>query len=139
MEEILALLRARGGRVTTARRALVTALLAADDHVTADDLAERVQQSHPDVHRSTIYRALADLEALGVIDHAHLGHGRAVYHVADDPHQHLVCEGCGDVVEVPASLFAPLARRLREAYGFRLEPGHFAVTGTCAACLAPAP
>lgn len=134
-EDILALLRARGGRVTSARRALVSALLeAAGAHATADDLAERVQASHPEVHRSTIYRTLADLEALGVVDHVHLGHGSAVYHLADEAHQHLVCDGCAQVVEVPGAVFAPLAKRLRRDFGFVLDVGHFAVTGRCSAC-----
>ena len=92
---ILDRLRAEGGRVTTARRALILAMVAADGHMTAEDLAVSVQAAHPDVHRSTIYRTLDALERLGVVDHVHLGHGRAVYHLADEPHHHLVCEECG--------------------------------------------
>ena len=133
-ERILEQLRADGGRVTTARRALVTALLDADDHVTADDLAATVQAAHPDVHRSTIYRTLDALERLGVVDHVHLGHGRAVYHLADEAHHHLVCEACGYVVEVPERLFDDLAAELQAQYGFTIHPRHFAVIGRCDAC-----
>ena len=136
VDRVLEQLRAGGGRVTPARRALVTALLDARSHVTADDLAETVQRSHPDVHRSTIYRTLDALEELGVVDHVHLGHGRAVYHLLDDPHQHLVCEVCEDVIEVPDELFGPLADRLAKDYGFTLRPNHFAVLGRCAECAA---
>lgn len=134
LDRILEELRAGGGRVTPARRALVTALLDAKSHVTADDLAETVQRSHPDVHRSTIYRTLDALEVLGVVDHVHLGHGRAVYHLLDDPHQHLVCEVCEAVIEVPDALFRPLADELAHDYGFTLRPNHFAVLGRCAGC-----
>lgn len=134
LDRILDQLRAAGGRVTPARRALVGALLEAAGHVTADDLAEAVQRSHPDVHRSTIYRTLDALEALGVVDHVHLGHGRGVYHLLDDPHQHLVCEVCSAVIEAPDELFEPLANKLVADYGFVLRPNHFAVLGRCAAC-----
>ncbi len=134
LERILQLLRERGGRITSARRALVGALLSADRHVTADDLAEEVQRSQPDVHRSTIYRTLDALERLGVVDHVHLGHGRAVYHLADEVHQHLVCEECGWVTEVPDALFDDLAGTLRARYGFTLRSNHFAVLGRCSAC-----
>ena len=133
-ERILAALRATGGRITPARRALVSALLESPKHVTADDLASLVQRSHPDVHQSTIYRTLDALEALGVVDHVHLGHGRAVYHLADDPHQHLVCEACGHVIEVPDDAFADLAEKLQREHRFTLRPNHFAVLGRCAAC-----
>ena len=127
-------LRAQGGRITTARRALVTALVEADGHVTADDLAAVVHRAHPDVHRSTVYRTLEALERLGVVDHVHLGHGRAVYHLADAAHQHLVCEACGAVVEVPEAVFDDLAAVLRASHGFAIRPKHFAVLGRCAAC-----
>ena len=137
LDRILGQLREGGGRITPARRALVTALLEAHSHVTADDLAEAVQRSHPDVHRSTIYRTLDALEELGVVDHVHLGHGRAVYHLLDDPHQHLVCEVCEDVIEVPDELFRPLAEALARDYRFTLRSNHFAVLGRCAECAAP--
>lgn len=133
-DRILADLRQRGGRLTRARQALVDALLDADSHVTAEDLAESVQARHPEVHRSTIYRTLDALERAGIVDHVHLGHGRAVYHLSDDPHQHLVCEACGDVVEVPDRLFDDLAKNLRKRYGFTIRPNHFAVLGRCRAC-----
>ncbi|HUP84710.1 MAG TPA: Fur family transcriptional regulator [Acidimicrobiales bacterium] len=136
LDRILDQLRADGGRITPARRALVTALLDADSHVTADDLAGAVQRSHPDVHRSTIYRTLDALEELGIVDHVHLGHGRAVYHLLDDPHQHLVCEVCEAVIEAPDALFRPLARALLADYGFTLRPNHFAVLGRCRECAA---
>src|SRR5436190_24038098 len=134
-DRIFSQLRARGGRITAARRALVTALLEADTHVTADDLATLVQAAHPEVHRSTIYRTLDALEQLGIVDHVHLGHGRAVYHLSDEPHNHLVCEVCGAVLEVPEALFDELAADLRQRYGFAIRPHHFAVLGRCTACL----
>jgi Fe2+ or Zn2+ uptake regulation protein len=133
-DRLVAMIRDHGGRVTTARRALVTALVQARGHVTADDLAALVQKAQPDVHLSTIYRSLDALERIGIVDHVHLGHGRAVYHLADEPHQHLVCEVCGAVVEVPDATFADLSDTLRRGYGFTIRPNHFAVLGRCRAC-----
>ncbi|MGH9149084.1 MAG: Fur family transcriptional regulator [Acidimicrobiales bacterium] len=134
LQPILSRLREGGGRLTTARRAVITALVGAHGHVTADDLVARVQQAHPEAHRSTVYRTLDALERLGVVDHVHLGHGRAVYHLADEPHQHLVCESCGEVVEVSDEIFDDLARTLHKSHGFTIRPHHFAVLGKCRAC-----
>jgi Fur family ferric uptake transcriptional regulator len=136
LERILDLLRQDGGRITTARRAVVTALVATDDHRTADELAESVQAGHPDVHRSTVYRTLDALERLGVVVHTHLGHGGGVYHLADQRHQHLVCESCGRITEVPERALDPLVRGLQKHYGFAVHAGHFALMGVCADCRA---
>ena len=133
-EPILGLLRARGGRVTTCRRVILETFLGIGGHITAETLTARVQTSQPDVHESTVYRFLDELERLGVVDHVHLGHGPAVYHLATDAHHHLVCDKCGTVVEVPESVFNELRTRLQTEFGFTLEPRHFAVTGRCRDC-----
>lgn len=131
---ILAQLRERGGRVTTPRRAIVAELLRAEGHVTADELALRVRARYPDVSESTIYRTLNVLSEFGVVRHVHLGHGPAVYHLADEAHHHLVCESCGLVIEVPAAVLGGLRRRLVREYGFHLDAAHFALAGRCPAC-----
>jgi Fe2+ or Zn2+ uptake regulation protein len=136
LDELIGELRARGGRVTSARRSVLAALVSAPGHPTAEELTARVQAAQPDVHLSTVYRSLDSLEQLGLVDHVHLGHGRAVYHLTDDSHQHLVCEVCGVVIEVPDSTFAELSEELRTRYGFALRPNHFAVLGRCAGCAA---
>src|SRR5213078_577636 len=101
-ERIIDDLRRRGERITPARRAVIDELASAEGHLTADDLVDRVHATVPSAHRATIYRTMDTLERLGVVEHTHLGHGRAVYHLADDRHGHLVCEHCGAVVEVPS-------------------------------------
>jgi Fur family ferric uptake transcriptional regulator len=133
-EPILGLLRAQGGRVTTCRRAILETFLGIGGHVTAEVLTTRVQEAQPDVHESTVYRFLDELERLGVVDHVHLGHGPAVYHLASDAHHHLVCDNCGAVEEVPETVFAELRTQLKHDYGFALQPRHFAVTGRCQNC-----
>ena len=135
-EPILGLLRAQGGRVTTGRRAILETFLGIGGHVTAEALTARVQATQPDVHESTVYRFLDELERLGVVDHVHLGHGPAVYHLASDAHHHLVCDRCGAVVEVAESVFAELRSHLADEFGFALHPRHFAVTGRCRECAA---
>lgn len=131
---MLDVLRARGGRVTTARRLLLGTLFDSPGHYTAEELANEVQARTPDVHLSTVYRNLEELERLGVVVHAHLGHGPATYHLATASHSHFVCANCGTTIEAPDELFEGLADRARQRFGFVIDPRHFAVLGTCAAC-----
>ena len=128
-------LKAHGGRITHARKAVLQALVTAKTHVTAEDLLNIVQKQFPEVHISTVYRTLDALEKLGVVDHVHLGHGKAVYHLTDNSHQHIVCEMCSSVEEVPYQLFTELESSLKEQYGFQMRMNHFAVIGKCRRCL----
>lgn len=134
LDGLLVTLRTNGGRITTPRRAILKALIEGPGHPTAEQLTARVQKALPDVHESTVYRFLEDLEGLGIIDHVHLGHGPAVYHFADDAHHHLVCEVCDAVLEVPTGAFEALRRRLLADFDFELRPRHFAVPGRCRGC-----
>jgi Fe2+ or Zn2+ uptake regulation protein len=134
LDEILAALRADGVRTTVQRRVVISALLAGPRHVTAEELTAAVQADHPDIAISTIYRILEALERQGVVQHAHMGHGPAVYHLSDDDHLHLVCEACGRVIEVPQSAYARFARVLAQDYDFAASPHHFAVHGRCSTC-----
>jgi Fe2+ or Zn2+ uptake regulation protein len=131
-DELLDRLREQGGRITTARRLVVSTLLGAPGHITAEELAAAIQEQHPEVHLSTVYRTLDSLEKLGIVEHTHIGHGPSVYHVGVT-HQHLVCEECGAVIDVPVDLLEDLQHALHAQYGFDLHIGHFALLGRCAA------
>lgn len=136
LEQILAVLRDSGGRITSPRRAILKAIIEHRGHPTAEQLTADVQAEQPDVHESTVYRFLEDLERLGIVDHVHLGHGPAVYHFADDTHHHLVCESCGLVVELPDRTLEEFREALRLELGFKTEFRHFALPGRCRACSA---
>ena len=133
-EGALALLREHGGRITSSRRFLLEAIFESTGHSTVEELAAKVQAKAPDVHLSTIYRNVEELEKLGILVHSHLGHGAATYHLAEGAHSHFVCEGCGTTFEAPDALFRGLSRSARTQYGFEINPHHFAVYGRCRDC-----
>ena len=134
VEEIVRRLSAAGRRRTAARYAIVQMLVDARGHVTADELAATVQKRFPSVNISTVYRTLDTLEELGIVDHVHLGHGRAVYHLADQDHQHLYCEGCERIVELPTQKLRAFLSMVERDYGFEVDKRHFAIVGLCKRC-----
>lgn len=134
LQEALDLVRQHGGRVTSSRRLLLRALFASNGHRTAEELAGEVQAEAPDIHISTIYRNLDELERLGVVVHSHFGHGPATFHLATSVHGHFVCEECGKLIEVPDTFFEGLAKKARSEFGFTIDPHHFAMLGRCADC-----
>ncbi len=134
LEDALEIVRQHGGRVTASRRILLRTLFSSSGHRTAEELAAEVQAEAPDIHLSTIYRNLEELERLGVVVHSHFGHGPATYHLAKSVHGHFVCEECGTLIEVPQSMFSELAVDAASEFGFTIDPHHFAMLGRCADC-----
>ena len=128
-------LRSKGLRLT-AQRQLVLAAVRALGHATPEEVSQHVRKAHPTINLSTVYRNLEALEKAGLILHTHLGHGGATFHAAEDAHHlHLVCGNCGGVAEAPLESTHDLVTSLKSAHGFETDLRHFAIYGTCAACV----
>lgn len=129
-----AALREHGYRVTPQRQ-LVLEAVEVLRHATPEEILAEVQRHASGVNISTIYRTLEVLEAVGLVTHAHIGHGAPTYHAVDEhPHIHLVCDGCGDVTSVPAGVANPFVDSLFLDYGFRTDIAHVSVHGRCRSC-----
>lgn len=127
-------LRARGYRLTPQRQ-LVLEAVDKLEHSTPDEILAEVRRTAGGVNISTVYRTLELLEELGLVSHAHLGHGAPTYHLADrHDHMHLVCRDCTEVIEADLAVAGPFADRLRETFGFDTDMKHFAIFGRCAKC-----
>ena len=93
-------LRARGLRVSSARRLVLETLFAARGPVSAERIADGVAGRVPRSDLASVYRNLETLEQVGLIRHVHLGHGPGLYELARSAQEYLVCESCDAAVAV---------------------------------------
>lgn len=124
-------LRERGLRVTSQREQVLDAVRTLG-HATPEQICDAVAG----VDITTVYRTLELLEEIGLVRHAHLGHGAPSYRPAEDDHIHVVCHACGTVVDAEPGLVDEMERRLLTDRGFRLDRSHFTVFGRCRDCAA---
>jgi Fur family transcriptional regulator, ferric uptake regulator len=123
--------RARGLRVSTARRLILEALFAADVPITAETLAGRV----PGSDLGSVYRNLERLEAIGLVRHVHLGHGPGLYALATaNDLEFVTCERCGAFEAVDSARLDAARALIETELGYRARFTHFPVVGVCAAC-----
>jgi Fur family ferric uptake transcriptional regulator len=135
VEVALEAMRATGARVTGARRNVLHAVLdAGEHHFTAAEICAAVRPANPRPDRATVYRTLELLTELRVLSQLQLDGGATVYHRADQPHGHLVCQRCGRVEELPAKTVTAMASRIRRDHGFTLDPTGIALGGLCQPC-----
>jgi Fur family ferric uptake transcriptional regulator len=132
--ELRRTLHQRGLRMTPQRQLVLDAVRDLG-HATPEQICAQVQRAAPAVNITTVYRTLDLMERLGLVRHTHLGHGAPSYSEQEHQHVHLVCHGCGEVVEAPTDLMTGLVERLRTERGFDLDVSHIALTGHCRACL----
>lgn len=135
MGQFSAALKQRGYRLTLQRELILDAVESLTGHVSAEDVYGRIRERFPQVNISTVYRTLELLEQEGFVAHTHFDDGVAKWHrIEEGTHQHLVCRDCGREQELEIEILEPLARQLRERYGFQADVAHFAIVGICSDC-----
>jgi Fur family ferric uptake transcriptional regulator len=129
VDDILATLRAAGHRVSAPTARVLDVLFAADGPVSADDIAGA------DLERTSVYRNLERLEALGVVSHVHVGHGPGLYALARGADQeYLCCDRCGRVTTVDPAALDGVRAALQADFGHVARFSHFPIHGVCADC-----
>lgn len=123
---------------TSGRRQLVELLAGVGRPATIHDLLE----TGPKLTQSSIYRNLATLEEVGVVQKVVSSDDRARYELSEElmgHHHHLICLSCGlvDDFVVPAraerSLEIVLERAIGDT-GFRPSGHRLDMVGVCAQC-----
>ncbi len=130
--EAVAALRERGLRLSTPRRLVLEALFEADGPVSAEYLSTRLG-----LDAASVYRNLETLEAHGVVQHVHLGHGPGL-HALTRPgeREYLYCERCGAARALAPEALEPVREQIRRLDGFEARFTHFPIVGLCASCAA---
>ncbi len=134
--EIGALLREKGHRLTEPRRLVWAVLAASDRHLTANEIAARVNGVDPSVNVSSVYRTLSLFGSLDLIRESNLGvDGSSRWELAHpDEHFHLVCEECGDVEHHAGEIVTRARAHLSGEHGFYARSIELVARGTCADC-----
>ena len=87
-------------RYSKKRQAIYDALLQSLEHPNAEMLYQTLKPYYPDLSLGTVYRNLKGMVESG--DVICVGHveGKERYDAHLEPHVHLVCRGCGSVVDI---------------------------------------
>jgi Fur family ferric uptake transcriptional regulator len=106
-------------------------------HLTAFQVFERVQVHLPAVNQSTVYRSLEKLARDGRVSVSDMGQSALVFEaMTDEPHHHLVCVNCHQVILLPHELIQPFFNDLTHRYQFSLTTNHLILFGYCIKCQA---
>jgi len=124
----------RGLKQTRQREAILDAFLAADGHVTCEDVYELVREEHPDIGAATVYRTLKLLVDAGLANASTFREGVTVYETDTEHHDHLVCQGCGEIVEFECEEIEARQIEIARRYGYRLTRHRHHLFGYCKSC-----
>jgi Fe2+ or Zn2+ uptake regulation protein len=127
---LLALLRAEKRRMTS-QRELLLGIIQERGHLDADEIYRLAKRRNPRLSLSTVYRTLNLLKELGLVEELHLGEEHHHYEAKAEAHHHLICLGCGKVIE--CRLTEDL-RELGRRHGFTVVSAQVELVGYCSDC-----
>ncbi|HVS99646.1 MAG TPA: Fur family transcriptional regulator [Solirubrobacterales bacterium] len=136
-ERALGALRRAGHRRGGARRAVIEALAHHDCAVTALDLEEELRRREAGVGRASVYRALEQLEQLGLVQRIEVCRGTAGYERVDPTghhHHHAICRDCGRMVPFEDPSLERALDRLAGTMSFDVTEHDVVLRGTCDRC-----
>lgn len=132
VEELLA----RSNIRMTAERRLIMRRAVAFLHFTAEELVKDVRKADATVARATVYRTLALLQDIGVVEKHDFRYGAPNYEVtfAKAHHDHLMCIQCGEIIEFQEPQVEVLQQEVVRRYGYELVSHTHKLYGLCRTC-----
>lgn len=122
------------GLKATAPRLKMLELLehAQDRHMTAEAIYRKLVDAGEEIGLATVYRALAQFEAAGLVTRHHFEGGLAVYELERGTHHdHIVCIHCGRVEEFIDEVIEKRQQAMAEKMGFTLRDHSMTLYGEC--------
>ncbi len=136
-DALTAHLRRQGLKRTRQRERILEVLLAAPEHLTMEQIVDRVRVAHPSFGQATVYRAVKLFEQAGIL-YRHTLSGALPHYELVAPraehHDHLVCTSCGRIVEFADPLIEERQIALAREYGFELMSHVHVIRGICEDC-----
>lgn len=125
-----------GLRSTEQRRLIVDAFFESHEHVTLDQLLERVRGVDSRVGYATVYRTMKMLTDGGIANERKFGDGFTRYELADQGkhHDHLICLQCGTIQEFEEPAIEELQDRVASRYAFEVHHHKHELYGRCRSC-----
>ncbi len=132
---LLSVLHADGQRLTRQRRLILETLETSRGHLDAEDIHARARERDARISLATVYRTLALLKSIGLVQEHSLGEEHGHFEVTQpEPHYHFTCLGCHRVVEFEAPTIARAVQELAEHMSLQVEETHLSLRGYCAEC-----
>ena len=126
----------KGLKSTRKRDSILEAFLAADRHLSIEELYLHLGDAHATIGYATVYRTLKLFAESGIAREFQFGDGQTRYeHVSEgEHHDHLVCVRCGAISEFTNDAVEAIQNEIAVSHSFVIQYHKMELYGLCAAC-----
>jgi len=128
------LLRDRGLRVTRPRMAVLE-VLGAGGHLDVEEITRRVRERLDSVSTQAVYDVLGALTRAGLARRIEPAGSPALFEARNgDNHHHVVCRGCGAILDVDCVLGSAPCLDASQTHGYEVDEAEVTFWGLCPTC-----
>lgn len=128
-------LRTKGFKMTPQRELIFRSFFEIGEHVSVDELYDKVRQLDKSVGYSTVWRNLKLICKVGLAEEVNLGDGITRYdRVTKIPHGHLFCTSCKTFIEFNVEQMVGILAHTAQENDFHSENFKIEVQGLCEEC-----
>ena len=129
------LLKTKGFKVTPQRELIFRSFFELGQHVSVDELFEKVRHKDRSVGYSTVWRNLKLICQVGLAEEVNIGDGITRYdRITKVPHGHLFCLGCKKFIEFNVEQIVGILTRTTGEHKFSAEGFKIEIQGYCEKC-----
>jgi Fur family peroxide stress response transcriptional regulator len=136
-EDIRNYLSEKGLRITPQRITILEAIYHLDNHPTADNIAEYIRATHPNIATGTVYKVLDTLIENNLIKKVKTDKDIMRYEGVIEKHHHLYCSACDLIEDYKDEELDELLKehfKNKKIKGFKIEDIVLQIRGTFDKC-----
>ena len=132
--QMMAALKDRDFRLTPQRVELVRLIAVSDGHPSASELYTKIKRQFPTMSQATVYKTLTLLKEIGQVLEIDLRNDSHYDGNRPEPHPHLICMQCNQIIDGEVSLDQKSLQRLEQASGYQILRPQITLYGLCPDC-----
>ena len=134
------ILQKEGYKLTNQRRDILKAIIDNfQEHLSSEDVYNIVSKENPEIGIATVYRTMQLFEKLNIVYKINFDDGLSRYELnlgtENHHHHHLICLGCGKVIEVKLDLLEALEDEIENDVCFKILDDNVKFYGYCNECI----
>lgn len=135
LDHLLYKLKGRGLRITPQRLAILKILAGSDEHPSVEEIYKVVVRDFPTTSLATVYKTITLLKELDEVLELEFSQGSNRYDGSKPfPHPHVVCTGCGSIVDPDLKSLNLMTREVCDQTGFKVVNHRLDFYGLCPQC-----
>jgi len=129
-------LKSKGLKFTPERKTILEGVFSLHKHFDTEELYEKLRKQGKHLSRATIYRTLPLLVESDLIRETLRCQERVSYEhtFGHTHHDHLLCIGCGKIIEFKEEKIERLQEAICKKYGFKTVEHRLGIKGYCRKC-----